>query len=211
MSRVTKIPDATIERIALYTRSLERLMEEGTLVVSSERLAELCRVNPPQVRRDLCYFGEFGVRGVGYNVRGLLKEIEKILVLNRKWNLGIVGLGNMGMALLHHHYFSKRNFRFVGAFDSDPKKIGKKLSIGLIIQPVGKIKELTEELGIDMGIIATPASQSQGVASMLFEAGVRAILNFSPIQVRKPECCLVENVDFTVNLDNLAYHLNRTE
>lgn len=211
MSRDTKIPGATIERIALYLRPLERMEEKGTLVVSSEKLAKICKVNPAQVRKDLCYFGEFGVRGVGYDVRELLGEIKKILLSDRQWKLGIVGMGNLGMALLHHQNFQKRNFRFVAAFDSDPEKIGEILPTGLIIQPVSRIRELAEELGIEMAILATPATESQGVASLLFEAGVRAILNFSPIQVRKPECCLVVNADFTVNLDNLAYHLSKSE
>jgi redox-sensing transcriptional repressor len=211
MSRDIKTPYATIERIALYLRFLERLMEKGILVVSSEKLAEFCRVNPAQVRKDLCYFGEFGVRGVGYDVRNLVIEIRKILGSVRQWRLGIVGLGNMGMALLHHQNLLERNFRFVAAFDLDPHKIGRSLSNGLIIQPVAKITQLTQELGIQIGIIATPPSQAQGVANMFFESGVRAILNFSPVQVRKPERCLVENVDFTVNLDNLAYRLSRTD
>ena len=209
MNRDTKIPGATIERIARYLRPLERLEEKGPLVVSSERLAEICKVNPAQVRKDLCYFGEFGVRGVGYDVRELLGEIKKILLSDRQWKLGIVGLGNLGMALLLHQNFEKRNFRFVAAFDSDPGKIGEMLPTGLIIQPVSRIRELAEELGIEMAILATPPTESQGVASLLFDAGVRAILNFSPIQVRKPECCLVVNADLTVNLDNLAYHLSK--
>ena len=161
------------------------------------------------MRKDLSYFGEFGVRGVGYDVRDLLKEIKKILVSDREWRLGIVGLGNLGMALVAHDNFLKRGYRFVAAFDSDPEKIGKKITHGLVIQPVIKIKELTQELGIEIGVITTLPSRAQGVADMLIEAGIKAILNFSPIQVRKPECCLVQNVDFTVNLDNLAFYLNK--
>jgi len=211
MDRESRIPDATIERIALYSRPIENLMEKGVKVVSSEKLAEMCRVNPAQVRKDLSYFGEFGVRGVGYDVRDLLVEIKKILVSDREWRLGIVGLGNLGKALVAHENFLKRGYRFVAAFDSDPEKIGKRIPPGLIIQPVTKLKELAQELGIEIGVITTPALRAQGVADMLMQAGIKAILNFSPIQVRKAECCLVQNVDFTVNLDNLAFYLNKVD
>jgi len=211
MNRELSIPDATIERIALYSRPIENLMEKGVKVVSSEKLAEMCRVNPAQVRKDLSYFGGFGVRGVGYDVRDLLGEIKKILVSDREWRLGIVGLGNLGMALVAHDNFLKRGYRFVAAFDSDPEKIGKKIPPGLIIQPVTNLQELAQEFGMEIGVITTPASRAQGVSDMLIEAGMKAILNFSPIQVRKPECCLVQNVDFTVNLDNLAFYLKKVD
>jgi redox-sensing transcriptional repressor len=211
MDKGVRIPDATIERIALYARPLESLIEKGIRVISSEKFAEMCKANSAQVRKDLSYFGEFGVRGVGYDVQDLLMEIKKILVSDREWKLGIVGVGNMGMALVQHENFFKRDYRFVAAFDSDPQKIGKGLSRGLIIQPVTKIEQLTQELGIELGVITTPSSQAQSVADMLVDAGIKAILNFSPIQVRMPKGCLVQNVDFTVNLDNLAYHLNKID
>jgi redox-sensing transcriptional repressor len=211
MRKESKIPDATIERISIYSRPLEKLWEGGTLVVSSEQLARLCKVNPAQVRKDLSHFGEFGVRGIGYGVHDLLMEIKKILVSNREWKLGIVGIGGMGMALLSHENFLKRGYRFVAAFDKDPERIGEKLPSGLIVQPLENLKSLTRTLGIEIGVIAAPPSQAQTAADLFIEAGIKAILNFSPIQLRQPEHCLMENVDFTVNLDNLAYHLNKFE
>ena len=209
MDKESSIPDATIERIALYSRPIENLLKKGVKVVSSKKLAELCRVNPAQVRKDLSYFGEFGVRGVGYDVNDLLTEIKKILVSDREWRLGIVGLGNLGKALVAHENFLKRGYRFVAAFDADPAKIGRRIPPGLVIQPITKLKGLAKELGIEIGVITTPASRAQSVADLLIEVGIKAILNFSPVQVRKPECCLVQNVDFTVNLDNLAFYLNK--
>jgi redox-sensing transcriptional repressor len=209
MVKESKIPDATIERIALYSRPLERLMENGEQLVSSERLAELCNVNPAQVRKDLSYFGEFGVRGIGYDVLDLLKEIRKILVSDRVWKMGIVGIGNLGMALVENANFEKRGYKFVAAFDADPQKIGKELPCGLIIQSPEKLKPLTKELAIELGVIATQPSQAQSVADNLLEAGVKAIINFSPVQLRQPEGCLLENVDFSVKLDDLAYHLSK--
>ena len=209
MDKESSIPDATIERTALYSRPIENLLKKGVKVVSSKKLAELCRVNPAQVRKDLSYFGEFGVRGVGYDVNDLLTEIKKILVSDREWRLGIVGLGNLGKALVAHESFLKRGYRFVAAFDADPAKVGQRIPPGLVIQPVTKLKGLAKELGIEIGVITTPASRAQSVADLFIEAGIKAILNFSPVQVRKPECCLVQNVDFTVNLDNLAFYLNK--
>ncbi|UCF56558.1 MAG: redox-sensing transcriptional repressor Rex [Deltaproteobacteria bacterium] len=209
MLKNSKIPEATIERIALYSRPLERLLGKGEQLVSSEKLAELCNVNPAQVRKDLSYFGEFGVRGIGYDARDLLTEIRKILVSDREWKLAIVGMGNMGNALVENANFRKRGYRFVAAFDSDPQKIGKRLPCGLIIQSVQNIKPLTQELGIELGVITTPPAQAQAAADILINAGIKAILNFSPVQVRQPEGCLLENVDFTVKIDDLAYHLSK--
>jgi len=211
MPKDSKIPDATIERISIYSRPLEKLLEMGILVVSSEKLAQLCKVNPAQVRKDLSYFGEFGVRGIGYSVQDLLKEIQKILVSDREWRLGIAGLGNMGMALVRHENFLKRGYKFVAAFDPDKQKIGKTLPSGLIIQPVDQIEPLTIALGIEVGVVATRSSQAQAMTERFVDAGIKAVLNFSPIQVRQPENCLVENVDFTVHLDNLAYHLGKVD
>ncbi|MGD8984686.1 MAG: redox-sensing transcriptional repressor Rex [Desulfobacteraceae bacterium] len=211
MVKESKIPDATIERIALYSRPLERLMEKGEQLVSSERLAELCNVNPAQVRKDLSYFGEFGVRGIGYDVPDLLKEIRKILVSDREWKMGIVGIGNLGMALVENANFEKRGYKFVAAFDADPQKIGKELPCGLIIQSVEKLKPLTQELGIEVGVIAAQPSQAQGAADLLLKAGIKAIINFSPVQLRQPEGCLLENVDFSVKVDDLAYHLSKVK
>ena len=209
MRKELKIPDATIERISIYSRPLEKLFEQGTLVISSEQLAKLCKVNPAQVRKDLSHFGEFGVRGIGYDVHDLLMEIKKILVSDREWKLGIVGLGGMGMALLSHENFSKMGYRFVAAFEQDPERIGETLPSGLIIQPVDKLEPLTASLGIEVGVIATQPSQAQAVADRFVDVGIKAVLNFSPIKLRRPEHCLMENVDFTVRLDNLAYHLSK--
>lgn len=209
MRKESKIPDATIERISIYLRPLEKLWESRTPVVSSEQLARLCKVNPAQVRKDLSHFGEFGVRGIGYGVQDLLMEIKKILDSDREWKLGIVGIGGMGMALLSHENFSRRGYRFMAAFDPDPERIGEKLPFGLTVQPLDELKTLTRSLGIEVGVIATQPSKAQAAAELFIEAGIRAILNFSPIQLRQPERCLMENVDFTVHLDNLAYHLNK--
>ena len=210
-SKESKIPVATIERIALYARPLEKFIETGTELISSERLATLCNVNPAQVRKDLSYFGEFGVRGIGYNVRDLLMEIRKILVSDREWKLAIVGIGNMGKALVENVNLLKRGYRFVAAFDSDPKRIGRTLPSGLTVQPLMSVGPMKEELGIELGVITTAPAFTQVAADTLIAAGIKAILNFSAFQVRQPEGCLVENVDFSIKLEDLAYHLSNID
>ncbi len=209
MSKTTKIPDAAIERLALYSRPLRALLESGVPVISSEKLAEFCGVNPAQVRKDLAYFGEFGVRGVGYDVGDLLREIKKILATDREWTLCIVGMGNLGHAIVENENFRKMGYRFVAAFDKDPKKAGEKLPCGLVIEPVSRLRELIRELHIQIGIITTPPDAAQRVADLLMDAGIKGILNFSPTQVKTPEGYTIENVDFTVRFENLAYHISK--
>ncbi len=211
MSKAAKIPAPSIKRLAYYSRPLEELLESGPPVISSEGLATLCGVQPAQVRKDLAYFGEFGVRGVGYNVRELLQEIKRILATDRRVPLCIVGVGNLGTSLIENENFKKRGYIFEAAFDSDPGKQGQKLSYGLIIEPNSRIKPVCQAKQIEIGVIATPPHVAQKVCRRLLDAGVRGILNFSPIQVRTTAEVQAENVDFTVKLENLAYHLHRLD
>jgi redox-sensing transcriptional repressor len=207
MNKESKIPAPTIERLAHYSRPLEALLDSETPVISSEKLARLCGVNPAQVRKDLAYFGEFGVRGVGYDVRDLLVEIKKILATDRDWTLCIVGMGNLGSAIAENENFKKRGYKFVAAFDSDPTKIGRTLPCGLIIEPTSRIRELIRSLKIEIGVITTRPHEAQRFADLLMDSGVKAILNFAPVQIRTLECCKIENVDFAVKLEHLAYHI----
>lgn len=202
-----KIPAATITRLSIYSRALETMAEEGVAVVSSKHLADVCSVNPAQIRKDLAYFGQFGVRGVGYFVKELLFDIKKILGLNKQWNLAIVGMGNLGCALLAHQNFSKQGYRFVAAFDADLMKVGRKLATGLLIHPVDELVRVCRDAGAEIGVICTPPDKAQEIANRFLEVPVKAILNFAPVQIQVPDGCKVENVDFTVKLDNLAYHL----
>ncbi|MFC1867704.1 redox-sensing transcriptional repressor Rex [Thermodesulfobacteriota bacterium] len=207
MERTEKIPRATITRLSLYCRQLELLEFDGYRMISSEKLAWLCQVNSAQVRKDLGYFGEFGIRGVGYDVRDLQLEVKKILAVNRKWKMGIAGIGNLGAALLKHQNFTNRGFHFVAAFDSDPGKIGTVHPLGLVIRDIKGLKETTEELGIDIGVITTPSYGAQETADCFINANINAILNFSPVQIRIPDHCIIENIDFTIKLDILTYKL----
>ncbi len=206
--KFAKIPMATITRLSIYMRKLDELIANEVEVISSERLAKQCGVNPAQIRKDLAYFGEFGVRGVGYQVKDLQSEIETILGLNREWNMALFGVGNLGSALIRHGNFLKYDYRFVAAFDVDPQKIGKRLPNGLIIEHTDRFEDIVKERNVEIGIIAVPPASAQIVANLLILAGINGILNFSPVQIQVPDCCRVENVDFSIRLDNLAYHIS---
>ena len=208
--KFAKIPMATINRLSIYLRNLDELMANDVEVISSERLAKQCGVNPAQIRKDLAYFGEFGVRGVGYRVKDLYSQIKEILGLDRPWNMALFGVGNLGSALIRHANFLKHGYRFVAAFDLDGEKIGKRLPNGLVIEHVDRFEELVKERNVEMGIIAVPPASAQSVANQLILAGINGILNFSPVQIQVPDCCRVENVDFSIKLDNLAYHISST-
>ena len=210
MAKSIKIPKATITRLSLYYRQLELLEFDGYRMVSSEKLAFLCQVNPAQVRKDLGYFGEFGIRGVGYDVIDLQAEIKKILAVNRDWNICIVGIGNLGSAIMQHHYLQARGFKCVAVFDNDPKKIGKPTPIGLTIRDVKELPKSVDELNIELGVITTLSSAAQGVADLFLKADIHAIMNFAPGMVRVPKYCIVENIDFTIKLDMLTYKLHKT-
>ena len=208
--KFAKIPMATINRLSIYLRNLDELMTNDVEVISSERLAKQCGVNPAQIRKDLAYFGEFGVRGVGYRVKDLYSQIKEILGLDRKWNMALFGVGNLGSALIRHANFLKHGYRFVAAFDVDSDKIGKELPNGLLIEHVDLFEEVVKERNVEMGIVAVPPTSAQSVANQLILAGINGILNFSPVQIQVPDCCRVENVDFSIKLDNLAYHISST-
>ncbi len=210
--KYSKVPEATIRRLSRYSRCLEELDEKGEKVVSSAQLAGKCAVNSAQVRKDLAYFGEFGIRGVGYYVKDLLSDIKRILGSNKEWRMAVIGMGNLGSALLSYKDFLKQNYKIVAAFDIDPPKV-----IGKVSEKVGKpmevlhisrIREVAKDRKIEIALIATPPTEAQGVAQILVDAGIRGILNFTPNQVTVPEGFVVKNVFFTTILDNLAYLLS---
>jgi redox-sensing transcriptional repressor len=209
MAKSTKIPKATITRLSLYYRQLELLEFDGYRMVSSEKLAWLCQVNPAQVRKDLGYFGEFGVRGVGYDVIDLQAEIKKILAVNRDWNICIVGFGNLGSAIMQHQNLPARGFKCVAVFDNDSEKIGKNTPTGLKIMDIRDLIPAAKELNIEIGVITTISSAAQSVADLFLTAKVHAIINFSPGMVRVPDYCVVENIDFTIKLDMLTFKLRQ--
>lgn len=207
MAKTYKIPEATIGRLSTYSRYLERLEQKGVTTVSSGEIATGVGVNPAQVRKDLAYFGEFGTRGVGYDVRDLYNQIMRILGLTKNWNLAIVGTGNLGTALAMYKGFKTRGFQVVALFDNDPEKIGQEIN-GLLIEPVEKIEELIRQTAAEIGVITVPAFSAQDIANQLVKAGVKAILNFAPILVTVPENIELRSVDLSVNLEFLTFRLS---
>jgi redox-sensing transcriptional repressor len=207
-----KIPEGAIRRLSIYLRYLEEMGRERMEGVSSDRLATKCMVNAPLVRKDLSYFGKFGVRGVGYPVKGLIYDIKRILGLSREWRMAVIGIGNLGSSLLVYKDFLKQNYKIVAAFDIDPPKVIGRVS-GELGKPVevlhiDRIKEVAKERKIEIGLITTPPSEAQNAANMLVEAGVRGILNFAPVQITVPEGYVVKDIFFTTILDNLTYLLS---
>ena len=168
-------------------------------------------MNPAQVRKDLAYFGEFGIRGVGYDVRDLLNAIKGILATDREWALCIVGMGHLGSSLVQSENFKKRGYIVKAAFDSDARKVGKKLACGLTIQSASSILETVRNLRIEIGLITTPTHEAQRVAHLLQEGGIGAILNFTTIQIRSRKKCVIENADLSVKFENLVYHLEQLD
>jgi redox-sensing transcriptional repressor len=204
--KIQRVPEATINRLSVYSRFLERLDEKGIITISSNEIAEGVGVSPPQVRKDLAYFGEFGTRGVGYNVQDLMRYTLKILGLNVPWPLLLVGAGNLGYALSTYRGFNSRGFSIVGVFDNDLKKIGRKIG-ALDVYPPEKMPDIINEYKVRVGIIAVPTKSAQDVADLMISNGLDAILNFAPVSLNVPEHIVYRNVDLSVNLEILTFNL----
>ncbi|MBD5607931.1 MAG: redox-sensing transcriptional repressor Rex [Desulfovibrio sp.] len=198
------IPRATIQRLATYVQVLEALARDGVKVVSSNPLAEACGVNGSQVRKDLAYFGEFGVRGVGYNVEALIRAITRSLGVDREWKMVLVGVGNLGRAILNHGDFRARGFNIIGIFDCDPFKIGE-IMHGMEVVCTDNLAEFVSKNDAEIAIIATPPERAQRAAGHVVEAGIKSILNFAPARIKTPSDVHVEYVDFFHHLYSLAF------
>jgi len=197
-----KIPKPTVRRLGLYYRCLTRYKEEGVNFVSSQDIADRLNIKPSQVRKDLSYFGEFGKRGLGYNVSKLISEIAHIIGVNKEWNIAIIGAGNLGSALANYPGLAKHKFNVVAIFDNDRQKVGKKIA-GIPVSHISELDEKVKELNIEIAVIAVPESAAQYVAELVEKAGIKGIVNFSPIKLRTN--IPVEDVDITLSFETLAY------
>ncbi|MEW6424897.1 MAG: redox-sensing transcriptional repressor Rex [Bacillota bacterium] len=204
--KTLRVPEATVTRLSVYSRFLERLDRNGVTTVSSGEIAEGVGVSPAQVRKDLAYFGEFGTRGVGYNVKDLMRYTMKILGLDQNWPLILVGAGNLGFALCTYKGFNDRGFSIVAVFDNDLMKIGKMIG-HLEVLPMEKMPEVIEKHKVRIGIIAVPPRAAQDVAEYMVKNGLEAILNFAPITLNLPDRIEVRNVDLSVKLEILTFNL----
>jgi len=201
------ISELTISRLSIYLRCVDQLLDAGVETVSSQQLAKRFNLNSAQIRKDLAYFGEFGVRGVGYNVRELRQYVIEILGLDRERRLVIVGAGNLGSALCHYSGFSGGNFLVVAVLDSDPSRTGDPTPAGLLVEDAERLPEIVSQRLVEIGIITTPAAAAQGVCDRMVDAGLRTILNFAPIRLRAPDTVLVKTVDLKVYLEELSFFL----
>ncbi len=203
--RYHRIPDETIRRLPIYLRGLLFSSEHGQKSISSRNLADFVGVNSWQIRKDFSYFGEFGTRGVGYNVEKLTKQIKKILKLDAAPKVALVGVGNVGLAVLAYPGFRICGFDIAAAFDINPKKIGKKIN-NIVVEDASKLRTLKKR-GINLAIITVPRDAAQQTADTLVKAGVRGILNFSPCYIVAPKKVKVITIDIAMDLARLPYYM----
>jgi len=204
---VESISELTINRLSVYLRCLQQLETEGVSTVSSQELADRFHLNSAQIRKDLAYFGEFGIRGVGYNVAQLREHLVNILGLHEERRVLVVGAGNLGIALSYYSGFNTGGFRIVAVLDSDPQKFGRKVPGGLVVEDVSRLTEIVKERKVHIGVITVPAADAQRVFDELVGAGVQAVLNFAPAQLKGHSEVKLKSVDLKINLELLSFFL----
>lgn len=205
------ISELTTGRLSVYLRCLTLLESQGIKTVSSHHLAERFHLNSAQIRKDLACFGEFGTRGVGYDVSRLRSHLVETLGIDRTRNVVIVGAGNLGMALADYAGFSSNGFHLVAILDSDAAKIGRSSRSGIPILSWDRVEQVVRRNHVDIGIIAVPAEEAQAVHDILADAGIQAILNFAPMQLKVRPGVKVRSVDLRINLESLSFHLKNAE
>lgn len=201
-----KIPRIVIPRLSVYYRALLLSPEDST--VSSASLSDLTGYTSDQIRKDLAYFGQFGTPGRGYSASDLKKEILRILGMDRLWNVALVGVGNLGSALLSYKGFREQGFNIIAAFDSDLRKIGKKFE-DVTIQDISELKKTVKNKKIQMAIVAVTASEAQKIIDSLIKAGIKAIMNFAPIRPKFPRTVELINIDLSIEFERLAHFLRK--
>jgi len=202
------MPEMAIRRLSVYTRCLLQLEEDGVKTISSHDLAERFGLNSAQVRKDLAYFGEFGVRGIGYYVSGLKAELQRILGLDREWPVALVGFGNLGSALFNYRGFSRQGFRIAAIFDDDSAKTNREVE-GVPVFASAQLAREVKARGIHIAIVAVPAEAAQTVTDQLVAAGIRAVLNFARARLKVPRDVRLKDVDLSIELETLSFYLAR--
>ena len=204
-----QISELTTNRLPLYLRYLNELYGKGVRTVSSKVLAEQLGVHAALIRRDLSNFGELGVRGVGYVVEDLRRELRSILGLDRKLGVAIIGAGNLGLALADYPGFRREGFRIVALFDNLREKVGRVSRGGVAIHDIGDLEEIARREAITIAVIAVPEAAAREVVQTVVDAGITAVLNFSPGALRVPPHVKLKSVDLTVSLESLSFYLAR--
>jgi redox-sensing transcriptional repressor len=201
-----KVAESTVRRLSLYLRFLEEFEGQGVQTVSSGALASRGGTTSAQVRKDLSFFGSFGKRGLGYPVPELADRLREILGLKQRYQVGMIGAGKIGSALVQYRGFKQRGFDIVAIFDSDPAKIGKQWN-GLTIQDIATLEEEFARRPLGMAVLVTPADAAQPVTDRLVALGVKAVLNFAPVQLVVPDDVVVKTVNLALELETLSYAL----
>ncbi|MBN1295032.1 MAG: redox-sensing transcriptional repressor Rex [Candidatus Latescibacteria bacterium] len=203
---MTKISEKTIERLCLYSRILSQMEKEGRISCSSYEIGERADILDTKVRKDLSSFGQFGIAGRGYKIKNLKKKIEEIIGKDSIWKIAVIGVGNLGTALLKYPGFKEECCKIVLAFDSDPQKIGKIID-SVPIYDIESIEREIRKNNLKIGIIATPSEEAQNVVNRLIKSGIKALLNFAPVSLSVPDDIKIIDIDLTARLEALAYYL----
>ena len=201
-----EIPDIVVGRLPIYLRALQRMLEENRRVTSSQELGERLGISAAQIRKDLSQFGEFGKQGTGYSIEYLSDQIRKILKVDRVWDIAVVGAGDIGSAVARYQGFANRGLRVAMIFDNDPEKVGTEIG-EFTVKDIKTIKDSIRQAGIQVAMIATPSQAAQEVADELVSSGVKAILNYAPINLTVPENVRVQHVDPVIHLQRMTYYL----
>lgn len=197
-------PKAVVGRVSLYLRQLEAFQRQGHTTVSSSQLGAALSIKNAQVRKDLAFFGQFGYPGIGYRIDELIIELRRILGIDREWPLALVGLGNLGRALLRYRGFRSRGFQIVALFDNDPQKIGQ-VHDSMAVEPIDALAKTIPARNVNLAILSVPADAAQRVADQMVACGILGILNFAPIPLNVPTTVNVVAVDLSIQLEHLAY------
>ncbi len=200
------IPNAVVNRLSLYLRELQHLLGDGNETISSSQLGKLLGFTDAQVRKDLAHFGHFGHPGIGYRCQELVQEIRRILGTDRQWRVALVGVGNLGRALLGYRGFEKQGFRIIAAFDVDPGEVGNSID-GVNVHHLDRLAELVSQEKIELGLVAVPAPHAQVVADKLVAAGVSGILNFAPVTLTVPAGVSKVGVDLARELEQVTFEV----
>ncbi len=206
MSGIKPVPDIVIGRLPIYLRALAHMLEEGQTITSSKDLAQRLGISSAQIRKDLSHFGEFGKQGMGYDIANLRDQIRRILQVDRTWDAALIGAGDLGHAIAYYSGFEGWGFRVVCVFDSNPQKVGRRLGKFEIFD-AAHLSEKLPQMGIQIAIVAVPASAAQAVVDELVAGGVRAILNYAPITVTVPPGVQLQYIDPVVHLQRMTYYL----
>ena len=202
-----QVSELTAGRLSVYLRCLNTLDAAGEKTISSKALAEQFHLNAAQIRKDLAYFGEFGVRGVGYYVKELRRHLRQILGIDRGVCVAIMGAGNLGLALADYPGFREEGFEIVAMFDTSRDKVGHRSRAGVPIYDVRDLRKVVRREGIRIAVVAVPTGAAQSVVNMVVAAGIKAVLNFSPGTIKVPDDVKLKSMDLTVSLESLSFFL----